>query len=435
MASAVLATPSHADEATAARRPEFINKEAVETLGQAAKELRAALVNERNQAKQLALYAAFQFSPELRPRLKEIFGTERPFPLERAPDSVKGQINYVGKLAPYTYKQDNGTDFSWTELVSNFSTDKAGRTLSTDASWPSLLVTRPAGSFSMVNMSMVSKQQRGADNVGYGSASFKVGVMTFRDTPAGASESREVARLEDLEMRSDVSRKGAMAEIGYRTSINAIVVGEERVERSNFAFRVTNIPAKAMADLDKVLRAQQDSKLAPEAQHKQMMANLGEFGKRAAVAGATLVIDDISASYRGNTASIKGRIGFRKAVEADFKNVVTLLKKLVARFDVRVPLALVKDIGRAFAAKGVDPSAPDAARQLDAGADAVVSMVVGKAVSGGYAVVENNELRSTIELKDSKLRINGKEIEVARQLAALSGTIAKAKAKADAEEK
>jgi hypothetical protein len=37
-----------------------------------------------------------------------------------------------------------------------------------------------------------------------------------------------------------------------------------------------------------------------------------------------------------------------------------LLKKLVAHFDVRVPVALIKDIGRAVAAKSVPADAPDA---------------------------------------------------------------------------
>jgi formylmethanofuran dehydrogenase subunit C len=60
-------------------------------------------------------------------------------------------------------------------------------------------------------------------------------------------------------------------------------------------------------------------------------------------------------------------------------------------------------------------------------------MVVGKAVSGGFAVVEQNELRSTIEIKDGKLVVNGKVIDISAPLKALSGKIAEQKTKAEAE--
>jgi uncharacterized protein YdgA (DUF945 family) len=242
----------------------------------------------------------------------------------------------------------------------------------------------------------------------------------MRATPAEGA-SKEVVRLEGIEMRSDVARRGAMAEIGYRSSVDAIVAGQERVERANIAFRVTNIPAKDMVELEKIVRA--DGKLSDVQQLKLMMKNMEAFGRRAALAGATLVIDDISAAYRGNVASIKGSIGFQKVTEADFKNVAVLGKKIVARFDLRLPVALVKDASRALAAKSIPASAPDAAQQIDRGADAMVSVVVGKAVTSGFAVVEQDELRSAIEIRNGKLTVNGKEIDIAKQLKAFGGKL------------
>jgi hypothetical protein len=120
-----------------------------------------------------------------------------------------------------------------------------------------------------------------------------------------------------------------------------------------------NIPAKAMAELDQSLRAQQSLDLRRRAARADAAQSEG-YGKRLVKAGAVLNIEDISAAYRGNTASIKGRVSFQKTVDADFDSVPALLKKLVAHFDVRVPVALMKDIGRAVAAKSVPADAPDA---------------------------------------------------------------------------
>lgn len=393
--------------------PEFITEANAATLAQAGKELRAAQGNERNLVKLLDTYAGFTFSPELRPKLKDIFGAERPFPMQRS-NGAKGQIHYDGKLAPHLWVQGNGTDFSWAELNARISTEKTGRSMNAAATWPSLVIARQEGSVALQGMSMTSKQLRGADGVGYGTASFGIATITVRDAGVGGKEAKELMRFEDMDARSAATRRGNFADISYRSSVKAIVFGAERVERANFAFRLTNLPAKTMVELDQLMRDQEVSELAPEAQRALMLRKMKDFGKRVAMAGATLHIDDISAAYRGNTASVKGRLTFQKLVETDFDNVASLMKKLVARFEVRVPVALIKDIGSAFASKSVDPNAPDAARQIESGADGLVSVVVGKAVSGGYAVVEKNELRSTIEFKGGKLTVNGKALDLSK---------------------
>ncbi|WP_170304231.1 DUF945 family protein [Duganella radicis] len=408
----MLAVSAHAQEAQ--QLPELLTKENTATLSQAMKELRAAHGNERNMVKLLDAQAKFEFSPELRPKLKEIFGTERPFVTQRVPGGAKGQINYVTRLAPYLWVQGNGTDFSWAELTAKISTDKTGRGMNATAVWPSLVIARQEGSAHLQNMSMTSKQQRGADGVSYGTATFGIGSIVVRDAAVGGKDARELVRFEDMQARSESVRRGSMAEIGYRSSTKAIVFGAERVERVNLGFRLTNIPAKAMAELDQSLRAQEESQLAPEAQQALMMRQLKDFGKRLIQAGAVLNIEDISAAYRGNVAAIKGRITFQKAVETDFDSMAALVKKLVAHFEVRVPVALIKDIGRAIVSKSVPPDTPDAAKQIEAGADGLVSVVVGKAVTEGFAVVEKNELRSNIDFKDGQLTINGKVIDLSK---------------------
>ena len=427
MASAVLAVPSHAQDpaptqapvkpAAPPKPPEIFWPETSATLRTAQKELMAAVGKENNMARRLELLAKFQFSPELQPKLKKIFGSERPFPIERVAGGPKGQVNYAGKLAPYTYVQGNGTDFSWTEMTATMSADKAGRTMTSDIKSPSLVVSRLGGSLSFLDASLNNKLLRGADKVDYGTATIRIGSVVGRDSASGSSDIKEVVRLDGIEAKSDVRRRGAMAEIAYGMTVKAVVVGGERVERTNFAFRVVNVPGKALADLTTQLREQQDADMENEAAQTRVVKTIREFGKRLITAGATLFIDDISAAYRGNVASLKGRISFQKVVDADFDNITTLMKKIVAHFEVRVPVALVRDVGRMFAAKSVDPSAPDSDKQIDAGADAMVSMVVGKTVSGGYGTMVQDELRTVIDIKDNKITVNGKAIDMPAGLA------------------
>jgi hypothetical protein len=285
-----------------------------------------------------------------------------------------------------------------------------------DMQWPSLVMARPDLSVSLENMTLVAKQQRAADGVDYGVANFGVGLVSVRDVTVGDKDAKKLMRFEGITARSETSRRGNNVEIAYRSTVNAMVMGDERVDHANFAFRLTNVPVKVMADFSRSMREQNAQKLDPKAQQELMLKNMKDLGKRALQSGAVLLIDDISAGYRGNVAAIKGRVSFAKTVDADFQDIKAIMKKIVAHFEVRVPVALIRDVGRAISARSVDASAADAARQIDAGADAMVSFVVGKAVSSGFAVVEKDELRSTIDIKDDKLSINGKSMELPKNL-------------------
>ncbi|WP_139260680.1 DUF945 family protein [Duganella sacchari] len=419
MTSAMLVIPVYAADPAATpappQLPEFLTPATLETLKQASQELTAATGSERNVAKIWEKYASFEFSPALRPKLKEMFGAERPFPITRT-DGPKGQINYIGKLAPYLYVQGNGTDFNWSEMTLKLSTEKTGRSLTMDMQWPSLVMARPDLSVSLENMTLVAKQQRAADGVDYGVANFGVGLVSVRDVTVGDKDAKKLMRFEGITARSETSRRGNNVEIAYRSTVNAMAIGDERVDHANFAFRLTNVPVKVMADFSRSMREQNAQKLDPKAQQELMLKNMKDLGKRALQSGAVLLIDDISVGYRGNVAAIKGRVSFAKTVDADFQDIKAIMKKIVAHFEVRVPVALIRDVGRAISARSVDASAADAARQIDAGADAMVSFVVGKAVSSGFAVVEKDELRSTIDIKDDKLSINGKSMELPKNL-------------------
>jgi hypothetical protein len=75
-----------------------------ETLKQASQELTAATGSERNVAKIWKNTASFEFSPALRPKLKEMFGAERPFPITRTDGPKARSITSASWRLTCTYK-------------------------------------------------------------------------------------------------------------------------------------------------------------------------------------------------------------------------------------------------------------------------------------------------------------------------------------------
>ncbi|GJJ01408.1 hypothetical protein RugamoR64_19460 [Duganella rhizosphaerae] len=382
-----------------------------EAITAAAKEINAAMGGETDTVKRLEILSKLEFSPELRAQLKEVFGSERGIPVLRT-SGPKGQAIYTTKLAPHTYLDESAVAFSWAELNSRSVVNKAGTTLDSSMTWPSLSIVGASASGTIEKMSMDLKQARAKDGLWYGTVGMKVGAVAVRGTTPGSSEFKETARLEDIAVNGGVALRGKKADASYALSIKSIVFGGDRVDRANFGMHVLNLPAQALADLDHEIKKIQGSGLPADAQTEVTLKTMKSFGKSMATSGASLVIDDISAAYHGNTASIKGCVDFDKVVEADFDAPIELAKKIIARFDVRLPVAMVNDVSRLMASKQVDAAAPNSAGQIDLAAKNIAGLVIGKLVNEGFAVMDKGELRSTIDIRNGKVTFNGKIVPI-----------------------
>ncbi|RFP16295.1 DUF945 family protein [Duganella sp. BJB475] len=383
----------------------------ITTIAAAATELTEAIGRQHDMAKQLEIYSKFEFSPALQLKLKDVFGSERPFLVQRT-NGPKGQITYASKLKAHSYLDENATAFSWAELNAKSVVSKGGTVVDTSATWPSLSVIGTTVGSTIEKISVDFKHSRAKSGLWYGAGGIKIGSMVMRSVTTGASEGKQLFRVEGFSTAASSTPRGKLVDMSSGFSIKAIIFGDDRVERVNFGVRMVNMPAQAMADLDRDLRQAQGSGLAPDAQADVMLRTMKSFGKNALAAGASVVIDDISAGYHGNTASIKGRVDFDKVVEADFDAPIELGKKIIGRFDVRLPVAMVNDVSRLMASKQVDAAAPNSAEQIDLAAKNIAGLVIGKLVNEGFAVMEKGELRSTIEIKNGKVTFNGKIIPI-----------------------
>jgi hypothetical protein len=151
--------------------------------------------------------------------------------------------------------------------------------------------------------------------------------------------------------------------------------------------------------------------MTPEQQAAAMKPLLLGFGKAAIVRGSAIEIDEISARFHGIKASIRGRVGLAGAVESDLDDFTRLVKKIAARFEIRVPVALVREVAGVVAARQAQQqgATPDAASTAQMG-QTMADVVIGKLVGGGFARIDNDVLVSNLEFRDGKLTANGKEV-------------------------
>lgn len=356
---------------------------------------------------QLDALTAFRHTPETAQKLLKVFGTEQPWTLARAP-AAKGRHDYVGMLAPLHYVSEQGEAVDWSAMRIDISLDRAGRSMVMRGAWPSIAAEDKNMRFNQRDMRLTSHRTRGAGDLWFGDTQLDIGSVKVDAKGPGVSMT-----LDDIRIKVGMVARPKALEIGYGVTIKAISGGGERVDNFKLATRITNIDKAAMAAF-KALGEQREGagKGTPQQQSDAMSAALKAIGKAAIAHGTALEIDELSAQYHGNSVSLKGRVSVQGATEADLDSMATLVKKIVAHFDIKVPVAVLRDVSTAVATRQARaPANGQAAAQPVAQiAQSMTDMMVGKALNNGYARLEKDVLLSSIDFRGGILRINGKEL-------------------------
>lgn len=359
---------------------------------------------------QLKQLAAFRFSPGTAAKLARVFGTDRPLTVVRMP-AAHNRPAYRATFVPLHYIGADGSSIDWSALAMALSTDRTGRNLTTKASWPSIDARQKDVHFALRNLTLAATQHLGFAGMLFGTMRVEIERASFEPKPAAMPG----AVFEGMHFESAITDRPKGVELHYGGGAKAVKVGDERIDDLHWAIRIDNIDKRALAAL-KAASEKDNATLAtrtPEQKLAAIKPVLKDFAKAMAVHGTAIQIDDISAGYQGSRASLKGRISVEGATGADVDAIPALIRKIVARFEVKVPLAIVRAVSARIAQNQLNVQHPGAAPDPQAAAQmgqTMTDVVVGKLINGGYARIDNDVLVSTVEWRNGVLRANGKEV-------------------------
>jgi TonB family protein len=356
---------------------------------------------------------SFRHSPETAQKLVKIYGSEKPWTLERAPAALKDRFDYLGRLAPSHYASELGETWDWAEMRLTMSLDKASRNLSVRGDWASLVMEDKNTRFAMRDLRLTGKHTRDASGLWFGDTQVDIAGVKVDAKAQGVG-----VAFDGLRFKTTVTGRPKSLDIGYVMTVKGIDVAGERIDNFTLATRVTNIDKATMVEMKAFGEKRNTGAGAATAQEQAaaLAPLLKTMGKAAIQRGTAIEIDELSARYHGNTASLKGSVSAQGATEADLDSMAALGKRIVAHFDVKVPVALLRDISTAVAtrqanaqakAQGSAQANPQSVAQM---AQSMTDIMVGKAINNGYARIENDVLVSSIDLRGGVLRINGKQI-------------------------
>jgi TonB family protein len=408
LAASLLVIPATAADVKAGARP--APGPVMDAMQSAMREMQLAQDPRLPLPVQLDRVATMRYTPETSDKLRAVFGNDQPLTFERQP-ARPGRLAWRMRLQPLHYAGQDNARVDWDEAQVDFDMDKAGKAVDFSGHWNTLAAEDPSMRLSAEGITLSGRQRRSADKLWFGNGQLRI-ARVRGETPQTPNAGMDLT-MEDLRMDWRTVERPKAIDMRFQQRIGSISAAGEKVEDIRFDMRIVNVDRAAMVALQAAGERQREQLKAatPEQQLAAMKPMLRTFGKAAIVRGSAIEIDEISARFHGNKASIRGRIGLVGAVEADLQDMRALIKKIVARFEIRVPVAVVRDVSGIVAARQAQQqgTAPNGMSVAQVG-QTMTDVVVGKLLGAGYAKMENEVLVSTVEFRNGKLSANGKEI-------------------------
>lgn len=321
------------------------------------------------------------------------FGNRKPLLLERK-GAAKGIENYQFKLPAHRYIDADTSTVEWTDMVLDLAVGNAGRAVRHNGKMDQLVIMEKMGTATLRGLTFRSDQKQDASKLWLGD--MHMGIASISLLAADQSS----FSISNVQLDAGIAAKGKFVETRHDFKIGEFRGKTETVSDLHLGMRITNIDAKAMARA-RIAMAKLETTDKSPAQHMALiLPELKEVAKASLMQGAALEVDDLSLRYHGHLAQLKGRVQVDAPTDSDFNAIADIARKIVARFELSVPMALLHDASNATAGAAANTS--NAPRSLEKMAATMVEQ--------GYATVENGVLHATIEFAKGQFRVNGKAV-------------------------
>lgn len=339
------------------------------------------------------------YSPEQIAAVRAVFGSSEPLVVKRLP-AAGGRTNYSITLPAGQFQDEQGLS-KWSQASIQLAIAPNG-SQTASAGMPALSIVDKT-----VHLEVERMSSAGSMRADYWSGKSRGEIGKMRFMQPGAQE--DEFSVDGIHFGNEFKRKGQY--FGGLSEITVDRMGTQSValDKLHVALRWRKLDAGAMATLKLEMdRMRIEGVDADKA--SQSLARYAPLLKRLVMLGAAVDIEDLSAIYNGHKVGIKGRLSMPNATEADFESGPAIFKKLAGQLEIAVPLPLLREVADAIARN--DKSKEAAKTSPEQQSAQIYEMMLGKALANHYARLDKDVLRTTIELKDGQLAVNGNPISL-----------------------
>jgi uncharacterized protein YdgA (DUF945 family) len=353
----------------------------------------------------------FEFSAETRKKLFDLFGNENPLHL-KSKQLKNGSTELAFVWDSFDYKDPkSGSKFHTDALSGKSVFSRRYSKEHTVAAMPSIVFDDGKSTQLSANgLSYVTDRSSGYSGLWFGTGVAKLDHFAIDDRAKDLH-----VNVDGVTLKSELKKRGKLVDMDSDSVIKSISWGSDSVGPVHIAFRLSNIDGKEFAAFAEKAKELNQTPPSDAQRAAATTGMLKELGIATLKHGGAIDIPDISVQYHGMTAGLNGRIAFQNVLESDFATPTLIAEKVVARFDLHAPMALVTYVSRAFSRKSLETQSeksgqPVTQQAVDAMAKGMVDNMMAKPLQEKWIRIENGMLLSTIEFKMGKLYINGQAV-------------------------
>lgn len=332
-------------------------------------------------------------SPEQKAAARAVFGTENPLDIRRLPSKGR-DTQYAWRIPGGSYGKEDAPSI-WPEARLALSMNPNGNKLNITGTWDGMDLHDDGYTIAIKGVDIHADETRASSGIWHSDGRLEAQTITFTELASAST----VLRAEQSGVRFASSRPGKKQDQLIDFRVKRLTIADLAIDDLHMAYRLRNISNQAVATYRRAMTA---PPVQGESGAAQPMADLF---KSLLLQGASLDIDDISATYAGGKIQLKGAIALPSATEADLSSAERILNKLEAHFDIRLPLSSLRGMVGQFqklAAKDHVAGSQPAASERD-----IADYIVGKLLTNSYARIEKDTLVSSIDISNGRLRVNG----------------------------
>jgi len=309
----------------------------------------------------------------------------------------------------------DGAHISWSESPGDLWVDKTGRGLTSTGTWAALDVQTKGMAIAVRDMRTAADQRLGQGKLWFGTAQFDVGHLELQmpqpgqPNQPGPPGAPVTVAMDDLSFTGRTIERPGTIDIVHRMRFGSIKVADEQVSNLIMNYRLNQIDKKSAIDM--TAREREIKTGGRQQEAADLLAVLRDLARASSKAGTALTIERISADYGGHTLTLQGRVALKGAKESDFDDMAQLFKHVDARFDIAVPVGLIR-AGALSATRRQMAATGNAAQDPAPMAQTMTDAVIGKLLGEGFAKLDKGVLRATITVRAGKIRVNGKEVSL-----------------------
>ena len=353
----------------------------------------------------------FEFSPETKKKLFDLFGKENPLHL-KSKKLGNGNTELLIEVESLDYQNPKTlSKIHSSELTGKVTYNKLYNRSHAFAAMPSFsfddgkTIKVTANDFSYA-----SEQTLGAYGLWLGTGTFKLDHFAIDDSTSDLH-----VKVDGTSIKSDIKQHGKLLNIGFDYVVKSINWGKDGLGPVHLAASLVNIDEKEFAALSEKSKALNKTQQTNEERLAATTGIIKDFGLATLKHGGAVDIQDFSVQYHGKTARLNGHIGFDKIEKSDWESIKTIGNKITAKFNLHLPTSLVTDISRVFARSNLEAQNKKNGqavtdKAVDEKAQEMASNIIGKMVTNKWIQIKNDTIFSTIELKEGKLFANGQPV-------------------------